>query len=114
MKHHVLIVDDDPMLRRGMVALIRAAGHDATGAGTLAEGMDLLAAGPSHVLLDATLPDGVGTTILRHVRAAGLPIKVAILSGWGNDALLLAGDAQPDALFTKPPNWNAVVDWVAS
>lgn len=115
MKHLVLIVDDDPALRTGMARLVEAYGHEATTAATVREGIERLGSGPTHVLLDMNLPDGHGTAILRHVRTAKLPVKVAVLSGTTDAALLAEADSlSPDASFRKPPAWDAVAEWIAT
>jgi CheY-like chemotaxis protein len=115
MKHLVLIVDDDPALRTGMALLVKAKGHEATTAATVREGIERLGSGPTHLLLDMNLPDGPGTAILRHVRAAKLPVKVAVLSGSTDAAMLAEAEALgPDAVFRKPPAWDAVADWIAA
>ena len=59
------------------------------------------------------LPDGEGTIILRHVRQGKLEIKVAVLSGSADARLMEEADAlHPDVRFKKPPNWDALLDWV--
>ena len=111
----VLVIEDDPIIRQGMTLLIKTYGHAVVAAGTVAEGMDRLADQPTHVLLDMNLPDGVGTTILRHVRAERLPIRVAVLSGSGDAALMAeARSLGPDAVFRKPADLDAVMDWIAT
>ena len=111
----VLIVEDDPSFRAGLAALVGMHGHATLPVGTVAEALDGLASGPTHLLLDMNLPDGVGTTVLRHVREAHLPVKVAVLSGSGDDALMAEARAlRPDALFRKPPDWDALVSWIAA
>ena len=113
MKRLVLVVEDDANLRSGMAALIGGYGHEVITAATVAEGLRQLGAGPSHLMLDLNLPDGVGTTILRHVRDGKLPVRVAILSGSGDDDLMAeARGLSPEAMFKKPPNWDALMAWV--
>ena len=115
LKRRILIVDDDRSLRTGLATLVETEGHEAVTAATVTEGMDKFASEPSHLILDMNLPDGVGTTILRHVRTNDLPIKVAVLSG-ATDAALLGevADLRPDATFTKPPDWDALLGWVTA
>ena len=84
-------------------------------AATVTEGLDKLASEPSHLILDLNLPDGLGTVILRHVRTKNLPVKVAVLSGTADASLLgEAADLRPDATFTKPPDWEALIGWIAT
>ena len=110
----VLIIDDDRSIRTGLAFLAEAHGHAPATAATVEEGMDKLAARPTHLLLDLNLPDGPGTDILRHVRAAGLPVRVAVVSGSGDPRLLAEVDALgPDAVFLKPPDLDALMAWIA-
>ena len=116
LKRLVLIVDDDRTLRRGLATLIEGYGHTVVTAATIQEGLEKLATStPSHVILDMNLPDGHGTDILRHVRTSHLPVKVAVLSGSVDVRLLdVATDLRPDATFRKPPDWDALTDWIAA
>ena len=89
-------------------------GHEPVTAASVKEAMASLEVGPSHLLLDMNLPDGLGTAVLRHVRHARLPIRVAVLSGSLDSSLIDEAKAlDPDAVFTKPPDWDAVLDWIA-
>jgi DNA-binding NarL/FixJ family response regulator len=40
------------------------------------------------VLLDLNLPDGLGTAVLAQIRGEHLSVKVAVISGTSDDALL--------------------------
>ena len=99
----------------GLSKLVEFEGHGVATAATVGEGLQRLAAlEPSHMILDMNLPDGNGTSILRHVRTSNLPVKVAVLSGSG-DAVLLAeaADLRPDATFRKPTDWGKLLGWIA-
>lgn len=116
MANRVLVIEDDSILRRGLAALVGTRGHQVATADTVAKGMEqLLEWGPTHILLDMNLPDGVGTTILRHVRDEKLPVRVAVVSGSVNCSIMAEVDAlAPDARFGKPTNWDALLNWVAA
>jgi CheY-like chemotaxis protein len=66
---NILIVDDQPDIRRVLVRLVRLAGHDPSAA---AGGEEALAALRSHlpdlVLLDVMMPDVDGFDVLRAIR----------------------------------------------
>jgi len=113
--HQILIVEDDPLLRRGMCALLRPHGHALVAAGTVAEARAHLAAGPpSHAIVDLNLPDGTGADVVREIRGRGLPARVMILTGSPDADLVAAARALGvDAVVAKPPDWNAVVRWAA-
>jgi DNA-binding NtrC family response regulator len=64
---NLLLVEDEPLLRRQLTAHLEALGADVTGAGTLAAARRFLADLPLDVvLLDVNLPDGQGTDLLRE------------------------------------------------
>jgi DNA-binding NtrC family response regulator len=70
----VLVVDDEALLRRRLVAHLEALGADVTGAGDLAGARRLLADLEfDFVLLDVHLPDGLGTDLLREGRLQNGP-----------------------------------------
>jgi DNA-binding NtrC family response regulator len=63
----VLVVDDEPMLRRRLTAHLEALGAVVTGAETVAATRQALAQVEfDFVLLDVNLPDGMGTDLLRE------------------------------------------------
>jgi DNA-binding NtrC family response regulator len=83
----VLIVDDDPVQRRLLEAMVGRFGYQAM----LAEGGDaavtlLTGATPAHidcVILDMVMPDLDGLGVLARMRAAGLDIPVIVQTAHG-------------------------------
>ena len=62
----ILIVEDEPLLRKQIAAHLEKLGADVTAAGTLQAAKTLLAeAGFDFALLDVNLPDGLGTELLQ-------------------------------------------------
>lgn len=80
----VLVVDDDAVAAETHIAyLSRLDGFESAGsAGTLADAILRLRADPGIqlVLLDLTLPDGSGLSLVRQLRAAGVGIDVLVIS----------------------------------
>jgi DNA-binding NarL/FixJ family response regulator len=113
MKRRVLIVEDDRLSRVSLARLVQSLGHETSTAENVREGMDGLAALPTHLLLDLNLPDGLGTNLLRRVREFALPIKVAIVSASDDPALLkeVIG-LRPEAMFKKPVRLDALLRWI--
>lgn len=110
----VLLVDDDPAVRGAFDDLLRHAGCRVESAGTLAEAARKFDRGkPSCVLLDLLLPDGCGIQLLRRLRSAGSPTKVAVVSG-AVDLQLRTKVARlrPDASFRKPVDVLALFAWI--
>src|SRR5689334_5328882 len=77
----VLVVDDDPATREILCSILENNNMFTAAAGSVAEGLKLLALKPAFIALDLHLPDGMGTTILQHVRQRALPISVAVATG---------------------------------
>ncbi|KFB67174.1 response regulator transcription factor [Candidatus Accumulibacter vicinus] len=100
----LLVVEDDAILRRQVVAGLRAAGYVVDAA---ADGVDAHHLGDSSpydaVVLDLGLPQIDGLTVLRKWRAAGRDMPVLILTardGWHEK---VAGiDAGADDYLSKP------------
>jgi len=108
----VLIVDDHPVVRQGLRALldvhdgIEVAGEAGAGEEALALAADLA---PDVILLDLKLPGMDGLALLRELRARGIGARVLVLTS-GNDpaqvglalrsgaAGFLYKDVDPDAL----------------
>lgn len=75
----VLVVEDDPAIRRGVVAALTFAGYDVLEAGDGPRGLALAeAAAVDLVLLDVVLPGTDGLEILRRVRESR-PTRPVIL-----------------------------------
>jgi DNA-binding NarL/FixJ family response regulator len=79
----VLIVDDHPLVREGLVRIIRSAGGlDVSGeAGSIPEAMQAIAAQkPDMVLLDLSLPQGSGLELLKDLQIQHPDLPVLVLS----------------------------------
>jgi DNA-binding response OmpR family regulator len=108
----VLIVEDDPSIRRALGRVFRSAGHDAQFATTLQDGLAKLN-GHRVVLVDLQLPDGCGTTLLQKIRHEARPIRVAIYSGLIDAAAIVRASGEtPDAIFQKPVDFDQLLAWL--
>ena len=99
----VIVIEDEPQIRRFVRGALEAEGWQVFEAGTLQRG--LTEAGtrqPDLLVLDLGLPDGDGLTLIRDVRGwSGVPIIV--LSARGDEADKIAAlDAGADDYLTKP------------
>jgi two-component system OmpR family response regulator len=109
-----LVVEDHDPTREGMRRLLRALGHEAEGAGTLAEAMERLGS-VGCLFLDLNLSDGSGVQLLRHIRERGLPIRVAVTTASSDErALEEVRQLRPDGLFVKPVDFGDLVRWLKS
>ncbi len=99
----VLIVEDDPSLRKVLVATLKAAGLRPVGACDGAEGRRWLAHyAPDVVLLDLGLPDMDGLALIAAIRAAGTTPIVVLSARDGEPVKVAALDAGADDYVTKP------------
>ena len=86
-----------------MSAILSRRGWAVTAATTVAEALAALSIRPDWIILDLMLPDGDGAQILRAIRLANLPIRVAVTTGTGDPQRLAeVRSLGPDALFRKP------------
>jgi two-component system, OmpR family, KDP operon response regulator KdpE len=100
---HVLVVDDEPQILRGLKVILRSAGFQVAQAATKREALDAVAVRPPDVMiLDLVLPDGSGVEVCEEVRRwSTLPIIV--LSAVGDEReKVRALDAGADDYVTKP------------
>jgi DNA-binding response OmpR family regulator len=108
-----LIVEDDAAAAHALVALLTKKGYQVETAGSVGDALVGLQWQPRCVILDLMLPDGNGVTVLRRVRKAGMPIKVAIVTGmhdpFGIDEIT---DLKPDAVFEKPLDVPKLMKWL--
>lgn len=85
----ILLVDDHPVVRRGVRDILAEAYPCASirEVGTGGEALGLITAGEpcDIVILDLTLPDGSGLDVLKRIRAARPRLPVLVLSMHGAD-----------------------------
>lgn len=99
----ILVVEDDPTIRRGLAAELAASGYDVLEAADGRQGMALFATGaPDLVLTDLAMPVADGFELIREVRRAGAT-PVVVLSVRGGDVdKIRALDLGADDFVTKP------------
>jgi two-component system, OmpR family, KDP operon response regulator KdpE len=99
----VLIVEDEPQMRRFLNTTLRAHGFLVTEAASAREGLAQAAGrNPDVILLDLGLPDGDGLEVTREIRrSARTPIIVLSARGREQDKVA-ALDLGADDYLTKP------------
>ena len=100
----LLIVDDEPELRRMLVSILRGDGYaDVHEAATAAEAMEkALRLRPDALILDVMLPDGDGFSLFRDLRTF-TQAPVLFLSARDEDEARLRGlGLGADDYITKP------------
>jgi two-component system KDP operon response regulator KdpE len=99
----VLIVDDEPPIRRLLRTSLNAQGYRTLEAATAAEAFTRIAAdGPDVVILDLGLPDRDGLEVIRIVRATSAVPIVVLTSREAEHAKVAALDLGADDYVTKP------------
>ncbi len=103
---HLLIVEDDELLRDGLTAQLQQAGHHITTAQDGALALDALQAQPfDGVVLDLGLPRVDGLTVLRTLRQTQPALPVLVLTARDGVEDRVAGlNAGADDYLTKPFN----------
>lgn len=106
----VLVVDDEPQMRKFIRASLVSHGYRVVEAETLREALTLHAShNPELVLLDLGLPDGSGIDLTQRIREAShVPIIVISASGREQDKVT-ALDAGADDYLTKPFGVNELL-----
>lgn len=101
---HLLIVEDDELLRDGLSAQLARAGHRIDTAADGQQALDMLQAQPfDGVVLDLGLPRVDGLTVLRRLRAWLPALPVLILTARDGVEDRVAGlNAGADDYLTKP------------
>ena len=99
----ILVVEDDPALRRALSIGLRTQGYDAVPVGDARSALDALRADePDLVLLDLGLPDLSGLEVLRAARVGGdLPV-IVLSARSSSQEKVEALDLGADDYVTKP------------
>jgi two-component system KDP operon response regulator KdpE len=99
----VLVIDDEPPIRKLLRMGLATQGYEAIEAPNGKAGLELLAQKPDLVILDLGLPDMDGLDVLRAIRARNEAIPVVVLSSRGDEAGKVAAlDLGADDYVTKP------------
>jgi two-component system KDP operon response regulator KdpE len=100
---HVLVVDDEPQIVRGLKVILREAGYAVDTAATKREALDSVSIRPPDaVVLDLVLPDGSGVDVCSEIRSWS-SIPIVVLSAVGDEReKVRALDAGADDYITKP------------
>jgi DNA-binding response OmpR family regulator len=82
----IVVVEDEPAIRRGVADALRASGYEVAEAADGDRGLaEALRAGVDLVLLDLLLPRRDGLEVLREVRAARPTLPVIVLTARGSE-----------------------------
>ncbi len=80
----LLVVDDDPLIRRSLGEVLRREGYQVVEASTGAEALRMVAnAAPSLVITDFNMPELDGMQLLRELHARKPDLPVILVTGYG-------------------------------
>ncbi len=105
----VLVIEDDPAVRRGVSVGLRHRGHETVLVATGEEGLaELVASAPEVVLLDLMLPGMSGLETCRRIRAFS-QVPIVILSARDDDVDVVVGlEAGADDYVVKPASAEVI------
>jgi DNA-binding response OmpR family regulator len=100
----VLIVEDDPVLRRGLEDNFRYKGYDTLSARDGAEGLEnALKEKPDLIILDVMLPGIDGYEVCLHIRERDLDMPIIMLTARNEESDVVLGlNAGADDYVSKP------------
>ncbi len=112
----VLVIDDDPVIRKTMADLLALDGHEATLAADGEEGISLFESGEYDVVFtDLAMPGMSGCDVADAIKAKRPHVTVVMVTGW--DVALEQKDVKSagvDAVVPKPFGVKAVLGLVRS
>lgn len=108
---HVLVVDDEPQIRRFLRSSLPGQGFAVRDVATAGDAIAAIAReAPDVVLLDLGLPDRDGLDVLREIRGAGSLLPVVVLSVRDDvDGKVRALELGADDYVTKPFDMGELV-----
>ena len=89
MARHILVVDDEALIRWSLVERLRAEGYELSEAGTAATAIAQAEEGVDLVLLDYQLPDGDGISVLKKIREMDPDALVIMLTAHQDVSLVV-------------------------
>ncbi len=104
MKAHVMVVDDDELVRSGMAGSLEELGWRVSTAATGEEAMALMASDPADIVLtDLVLGPEDGIALLRRLREAYPSTPVLVITGHGTAANAIESLRQGAADYLQKP-----------
>jgi two-component system, OmpR family, KDP operon response regulator KdpE len=108
--HKVLIVDDEPPIRKLLRMGLNTQGYEILEAPNGKAALKLVEQKPDLIILDLGLPDIEGHELLRMIRGRNEGVPIVVLSSRGDEAgKVLALDLGADDYVTKPFGMNELL-----
>ena len=107
---HILVVEDEVLIRMTLVEMLEESGARITEAGSLKEAHQAIARERPQILItDLSLPDGSAIDLIREVRSDWSEIKIVISSGSDGHAVLRENELDPQIRVLPKPYDRAVI-----
>ena len=104
MKLRVRIADDEELIRKSLIKLLRDEDYQVDAVGTAAEVLDSVRRDPPDVLvLDLRLPDGSGLELLPRLKTMAPEMKVVVITAFGDLPTAVEAMRQGATDFLKKP-----------
>ena len=104
MKLRIRIADDEELIRKSLVKLLTAEGHEVDAVGTAAEVLESVKNDPPQILiLDLRLPDGSGLELLPRLKGIDPALKVVVITAFGDLPTAVQAMRQGATDFIKKP-----------
>ena len=108
---HVLVVDDEPLIRWALCETLEQAGHLVEEVGDARATIDKLAAGyqPEFVLLDFRLPDSDDLGLLRSIRQLSPQSTVVMMTAFSTTGMMAEAERiGASCVLSKPLDMGSV------
>jgi CheY-like chemotaxis protein len=111
----VLIVEDERVSRRALVALLDQSGYEPTAVGTAEEALRLLSGGrhPDYALIDLDLPGMSGAELIRRLSTMSRETVPIVISAADMDRVMAATDDGHVRYLRKPLNFDHLLGVLA-
>lgn len=104
---NILLVEDDPVLGKGLMLQLQSAGHNIHWETNLQKARQSDSHGPFDLLLlDVNLPDGSGLDFCREVRQTGKRLPIIMLTARTDDDSVVTGFESGANDYVKKPFSN--------
>lgn len=117
-KTTILVVEDEPMVRRTATRSLRRAGYQVLEAKDGREALELLESDDGQrinaILSDVVMPHAGGPELIAHLKKHHRPLPVLLMTGYAEREILERGPASQAPLLAKPFSPDELLDAIAS
>jgi DNA-binding response OmpR family regulator len=101
-RHHILLVDDDPVMRAAIAITLEAAGYEVTAVGYPSAAIAAFAGVPVDLLItDMMLPKMTGAQLATALRERDPALRVIIISGYDADEAMAGASLPANVVFIR-------------